>query len=150
MISADTSPSRQRLVAFIVPGAGPHVVAPYGVPTDSMRPRVSVADELAACLTMLDDYPERFERAAASWHARWCSGLEDLTLVDAHTALTALESLSGPNGTDAARVLRYLCVEHGQRATAEVLERWIARREPGTVPTAMGGEVAATAVRHET
>ena len=130
MISADISPSRQRLVAFIVPGAGPHVVAPYGATTDSMRPRVSAADELAACLTMLDDHPERFEHAAASWHARWCGDLADLTLVDAHTALTALESLAGPNGADAARVLRYLCMKHGQRATAEVLERWIARWEP--------------------
>ena len=25
------------------------------------------------------------------WHARWCSDLADLTLVDSHTALTALE-----------------------------------------------------------
>jgi hypothetical protein len=93
-----------------------------------MRPRVSVADELALCLSMLDQDPGRFERAAASWHARWCGDLADLTLVDAHTALAALESLAGPNATDAARVLRYLCVRHGQRAVPEVLERWIAKR----------------------
>jgi hypothetical protein len=128
VISADTSPSRRRLVALIVPGDGPHLVAPYRSPAESMRPRVSVADELAMCLTMLDQDPERFEREAASWHARWCSDRADLTLVDAHTALTALKSLAGPNGTDAARVLRYLCVRHGQRAVPEVLERWIAQR----------------------
>jgi hypothetical protein len=128
VISADASPTRRRLVALIVPGDGPHLVAPYRSPAASMRPRVSVADELALCLTMLDQDPERFERAAASWHARWCSDLADLTLVDAHTALTALESLAGPNGPDAARVLRYLCVRHGQRAVPEVLERWIAKR----------------------
>ena len=134
MISADTSPSRRRLVALIVPGDGPHLVAPYRSPAESARPQVSVADELTLCLTMLDQDPERFERAAASWHARWCSGLADLTLVDAHTALTALESLAGPNGADAARVLRYLCVRHGQRAVPEVLERWIVRRAHAALP----------------
>jgi len=82
VISADTAPSRRRLVALIVPGDGPHLVAPYRSPAKSMRPRVSVADELGLCLTMLDQDPERFERAAASWHAR-CSDLADLTLVDA-------------------------------------------------------------------
>ena len=110
MISADTLPSRRRLVA---------------------SPRVSLADELATCLDMLEEDPERFERAATSWHARWCSDIADLTLVDAHTALTALESLAGPDGTDAARVLRYLCARHGQRGTSEVLERWIEHRERG-------------------
>jgi hypothetical protein len=132
MISANTLPSRRRLVALIVPGDGPHLVAPYRSPVESMRPRVSVADELATCLTLLEPDPERFERAATSWHARWCSEVADLTLVDAHTALTALESLAGPNGIDAARVLRYLCVRHGQHGTPEVLERWIAHRKGGT------------------
>ena len=131
MISADTSPTRRRLVAYIVAGDGPHLVAPYSSPTGPVRPRVSLADELATCLDMLDEDPERFERAATSWHARWCSDIADLTLVDAHTALTALESLAGPNGTDAARVLRYLCARHGQRGTSEVLERWIEHRARG-------------------
>ena len=131
MISADTSPTRRRLVAYIVAGDGPHLVAPNSSPTGSVRPRVSLADELATCLDMLDEDPERFERAATSWHARWCSDIADLTLVDAHTALTALESLAGPNGTDAARVLRYLCARHGQRGTSEVLERWIEHRAGG-------------------
>jgi hypothetical protein len=128
MISEDTLPSRRRLVAFIVPGAGPHLVAPYSPPVESTRQRVSVADELAMCLTKLDHDPEGFERAATTWHARWCADLDDLTLVDAHIALTALESLAGPNGTEAARVLRYLCMSHGQRAVPDVLERWIAHR----------------------
>jgi hypothetical protein len=66
-------------------------------------------------------------RQANGRHARWCSEVADLTLVDAHTALTALESLAGPNEADAARILRYLCMRHGQRRTSEVLKRWIAR-----------------------
>jgi hypothetical protein len=134
VISADATPSRRRLVALIVPGDGPHLVAPDQSPAASMRPRVSVADELAVCLTVLDQDPERFERAAASWHARCCSELADLTLVDAYTALTALESLAGPNGTDAARVLRHLCLRYGQRAVPEVLGRWIAQRAQAVLP----------------
>jgi hypothetical protein len=130
MISADTLPSRRRLVAYIVAGDGPHLVAPGRSPTGSVA-RVSLADELATCLDMLEGDPERFERAATSWHARWCSEIADLTLVDAHTALTALESLAGPNGTDAARVLRYLCARHGQRGTSAVLERWIEHQARG-------------------
>jgi hypothetical protein len=93
--------------------------------------RGSLADELATCLDILEEDPERFEPTATSWHARWCSDTADLTLVDAHTALTALESLAGPSGTDAARVLRYLCARHGQRASSEVLGRWIEHREGG-------------------
>jgi hypothetical protein len=77
---------------------------------------------------MLEEDPDRLERAAAIWHARWCSDIAALTLVDAHTALTALESLAGSNGTDAARVLRYLCARHGERGTSEILERWIEHR----------------------
>jgi hypothetical protein len=130
MISADTLPNRRRLVAYIVAGDGPHLVAPGSSPTGSVA-RVSLADELATCLDMLEGDPERFERAATSWHARWCSDIADLTLVDAHTALSALESLAGLNGTDAARVLRYLCGRHGQRGTSEVLERWIEHRARG-------------------
>ena len=58
---------------------------------------------------------------------------------DAHadrgqTALTALQALAGPRGREAAGVLRYLCLLHGQRETPEVLERWIARREGGAAP----------------
>lgn len=145
MISADTLPSRRRLVGFIVAGDGPHLVAPYSSPAGSVRPRVSLADELATCLTMLEEDPARFERAATSWHARWCSDVAELTLVDAHTALTALESLAGPQGTDAARVLRYLCARNGQHGTAEVLERWIAHRARDAAAAAVPRERSAVA-----
>ena len=78
---------------------------------------------------MLEEDPERFPCAAASWHARWCIDLAPLTLTESQTALTALQAIAGPRGTDAAGVLRYLCLLHGQRETPEVLERWIAQRE---------------------
>jgi hypothetical protein len=51
-----------------------------------------------------------------------------MTLAEAQTALTALQAIAGPTGADAAKVLRDLCLRHGQAGTAEVLERWIAER----------------------
>jgi hypothetical protein len=130
MISAATSPAGPRLVACIVAGDGPHRVAPDSSLTASVA-QLSLADELALCLDTLEEDRERFEHAATRWHVRWCSNIADLTLVDAHTALTALESLGGPNGSDAARVLRYLCARHGQRGTCAVLARWIEHQARG-------------------
>jgi hypothetical protein len=60
--------------------------------------------------------------------------LTPLTLTESQTALTALRAIAGPEGADAAGVLRDLCLLHGQRGTPEVLERWIARREGGAAP----------------
>jgi hypothetical protein len=127
------SPNGHRLLAVIAPGDGPHLVGPPATvehwTTRPAKSRRSLADDLAHCLTTLRQDPERFQRAAAGWHARWCIDLEPLTLTEAQTALTALRALDGPSSADAARVLRYLCLLHGQRETPEVLERWIAWRE---------------------
>ena len=136
MTASAASPDRHRLLAVIAPGAGPHLV---GAPstthwTTPNRSRASLAEELIDCLTMLEEDPERFPSAAASWHARWCIDLAPLTLTESQTALTALQAIAGPRGTEAAGVLRYLCLLHGQRATPEVLERWIAQQEGGAAP----------------
>jgi hypothetical protein len=136
-MTASASPHGHRLLAVIAPGAGPHLVGPPSTSHWTTRParsRVSLAEELIDCLTLLEVDPERFERAAASWHARWCIDLAPLTLSESQTALTALRAIAGPRGTDAAGVLRNLCRLHGQRGTPEVLERWIAQREGGAAP----------------
>ncbi len=133
MTASVASPNRHRLLAVIAPGAGPHLIGPPATAgywgTRPAGSRLSLADELTNCLTMLEEDPERFRCAAASWHARWSMDIAPLTLTEAQTALTALQAIAGPEGTDAAGVLRYLCQLHGQRGTPEVLERWIAQRE---------------------
>jgi hypothetical protein len=138
MTASAVSPSGHRLLAVIAPGAGPHLVGPPATAghwtTRPARSHVSVADELTNCLTMLEEDPERFRCTAASWHARWCIDLAPLTLTESQTALTALQAIAGPRGTDAAGVLRCLCLLHGQRGTPEVLEHWIAQREGGAAP----------------
>lgn len=138
MTASAASPNRRRLLAVIAPGAGPHLVGPPATAghwtTRPARSHVSIAEELSNCLTMLEEDPERFRSAAANWHARWCIDLAPLTLTKSQTALTALQAIAGPRGTDAAGVLAYLCLLHGQRGTPEVLERWIAQREGGAGP----------------
>jgi hypothetical protein len=129
----DASHDQHRVVAVIASGDGPHLLwPPLTAGRGRARPatrRLSLAGELAACLRTLDEEPGQFERAAAHWHARWCIDLATPTLTEAQTALTALQAIGGADGADGAGVLRSLCVLHGQRETADVLERWIARRE---------------------
>jgi hypothetical protein len=138
MTASAASPNGHRLLAVIAPGAGPHLVGPPATArywsTRQARPQPSLADELTSCLTTLEEDPELFRCAAASWHARWCIDLAPLTLTESQTALTALQALAGPQAADAAGVLRYLCLLHGQRGTPEVLERWIAQRDGGAAP----------------
>jgi hypothetical protein len=137
MTASAASANGHRLLAVIAPGAGPHLVGPPSTihwTTRPARSRVSLADELIECLALVDGDPERFQCAAASWHARWCIDLAPLTLTESQTALTALGAIAGPRGTDAAGVLRKLCLLHRQRGTPAVLERWIAQREGGAAP----------------
>jgi hypothetical protein len=126
MISPTAPPGQPRLVALIAPGDGPHLVAATG--PASGRRRRPLADDLARCLAALDRDPEAFQRAAIQWHARWCREMPCLEIVDAHTALTALQALSGPAASDAARTLRYLCLRHDQPGAAAVLDAWVAQR----------------------
>ena len=132
MTPASASFPHRRLLAVITPGDGPHLLAPTVAAYRSRRAtsRVSLDDELAMCLARLDDDPHAYERAAASWHARW--SVEEpttLTLAETHTAMTLLRAIAGPRGAEAARTLRYLLLVHGQTGTAEVLRRWLERHE---------------------
>lgn len=133
MSPARTPHHQARVLAVIAAGDGPHLLWPP-VTAERRRTRhatgrLSLADELAQCLRALEEEPGQFEVAAAAWHARWCIELPTHTLTEAQTALSALQALAGPTGADAAKVLRYLCLLHGQRDTPLVLERWIAERE---------------------
>ena len=134
MTASAASPNGHRLLAVIAPGAGPHLIGPPAASHWTTRParsRVSLADELANCLTTLEEDPERFQCAAARWHALWCIDLETLTLTESSDGADGAPGARRAPGPEAAGVLRYLCLLHGQRETPEVLERWIARREGG-------------------
>jgi hypothetical protein len=125
-MSAAHHPSH-RLLAVIAPGDGPHLLAPTvaGFQSHRATPRISLAEELSACLASLQDDSAHYRRAASRWHARWCVELTTFTVAERHTTRTLLHAIAGPRGIDAARTLRYLCLLHDQREIAGVLERWI-------------------------
>jgi hypothetical protein len=131
MTSARASSPRPRLLAVISPGDGPHLLAPTVAAYRSRRakPRVSLEEELAMCLAIAGQAPDRYRRAASSWHARWCVEVPTLSVAETHTALTLLRAITGPRGSDAARALRYLCLVHGEDRTADVLQRWLEEHE---------------------
>ena len=125
------SASQSRLLAVISPGDGPHLLAPTVAAYRSRRatPRVSLEQELAMCLALAGQDPDRYRRAAASWHARWSVEVPTLGVAETHTTLTLLRAIAGPRGGEAASALRYLCLLHGEDGTADVLHRWLEGRE---------------------
>ena len=131
MTPASAASPRHRLLAVISPGDGPHLLAPTVAAYRSRRatPRVSLEEELALCLALAGQHPDRYRRSAASWHARWCVEVAALSVAETHTALTLLQAIAGPRGRDAARALRYLCLVHGEDRTADVLHRWLEEHE---------------------
>jgi hypothetical protein len=137
--SSASSP-RRRLLAVIAPGDGPHLLAPTVAAYGSRRatPKVPLEDELSMCLAMAEQDPGRYQRAAASWQARWCVELTTLSVAETHTTMTLLRAIAGPRGTEAARALRYLCLVHGQYGAAEVLRRWLEEHERVDRPPSMG------------
>lgn len=120
---------RPRVLAIIAPGDGPHLVAPAARAAAQSPPGIALHDALARCLAMLEHDPPRFQRAATTWHARWCMHLPMLTLAEAQVTLAALEALAGPDPTAGARELRRQSAHHGLRDVARVLDAWIARRD---------------------
>ena len=131
MTPESASSPRRRLLAVISPGDGPHLVAPTVAAYRSRRaaPRVSLEEELAMCLAIAGQDPDRYRPAAASWHARWCVEVATLSVAETHTILTLLRAITGPHSGDAARALRYLCLVHGEDRTADVLQRWLEEHE---------------------
>ena len=78
------------------------------------------------CLALLGSDPERFERSAAVWHARWCEQTPGVGLAESHAVLEALESLAAADPTVAARTLRSACA--GTDGVEDAIDRWLAKR----------------------
>jgi hypothetical protein len=56
-------------------------------------PRVRLADAAAVCALLADAQPDRYERAAARWLARYCLETCDVTLETIDEALGALQTM---------------------------------------------------------
>jgi hypothetical protein len=89
--------------------------------------QLALDDALAVTLVLLPADPDRFDRAAVRWHARWC--LEARPLPDeAQLAFAALRALRGPARQAAADALVELLEARGPRAAAKVLSDWLDAR----------------------
>jgi hypothetical protein len=93
-------------------------------------PRAPLPEALAICLDMVGS--KRYERAAISWHTRFCSYAPELTFSDAHAVMTALAALPGSRPAAAASRLAELSRRYWLDDVADTVERWAATR-PSTV-----------------
>jgi hypothetical protein len=69
---------------------------------------ISLGDALCVCMAIRDAEPERFERAALRWIARYCLERPTVTLSDVRTAADAFERMA-QRPEDALVTLQRLC-----------------------------------------
>ena len=70
-------------------------------------PHVGLADALTVCVAIQQAEPERFERAALRWLARFCLERPDATLAQIQGATWAFQNIT--NEPAAIQVLQGLC-----------------------------------------
>ena len=70
-------------------------------------PRVDLADALAVCVVIRQAEPERFERAALRWLARYCVERREATLAQVQAAAWAFENITDEPA--ALETLQRLC-----------------------------------------
>lgn len=96
--------------------------------TAAELPRVELGDALAIALVLLDVEPERYGRAAARWHARFCLEVKGVDLAESGTVLALLGGLRGASQVGAAQALLSVCETHGLRRAARAIDDWLAPR----------------------
>jgi len=74
-------------------------------------PTIRLDDALRVCLLIRDRDPERYERAALRWVARFAVEARDATLADVQAAVAALAQLPG-EPDEAMGTLQRLCLSH--------------------------------------
>lgn len=99
--------------------------------------RAPLAEALAICLDLIDDDPLRLERAAVTWHGRFCAHAETTTIAGAEASLAALGGLSSPRRAEHARHLATISRSCGLGDVATVLEGWSAARPEVPGPRAL-------------
>lgn len=77
--------------------------------------QLTLTDSLGLLLLFADKDPDRFERAASRWHARFVLEARDLEISEAFAALAALTLLTGHGRRKALELLDDLGRRHGLR-----------------------------------
>jgi hypothetical protein len=70
-------------------------------------PHVALGDALAVCVVIQKAEPDRFERAALRWLARFCVERPEATLTEVQAAAWAFENITDEPG--ALETLQRLC-----------------------------------------
>jgi hypothetical protein len=89
-------------------------------------PHAPLPEALAICLDMVGS--RRYERAAISWHTRFCAYAPAMTFLDAQATMTALAALPGSDQAAAAAQLAALSRRYGLGDVADAVESWLATR----------------------
>jgi hypothetical protein len=71
-------------------------------------PQISLGDALSVCVAIRDAEPERFQRAALRWIARYCLERPGVTLSQVRAATEAFERMAA-RPEDALKTLQRLC-----------------------------------------
>lgn len=82
---------------------------------------VSLANALALTLLIGDQAPERYERAAARWHALFVFEAKGIGLAESQLALAALAAIVGSSAKTAAATLAQLARTFGVNGVEAVL-----------------------------
>jgi hypothetical protein len=85
---------------------------------------------LLSLLALCDSKSDRFERAAVTWHARWCLAAPATRFAQSRAVLNALEMLTGPDPVGAALALERQCWQGGRDDLVKVLDDWAATHPP--------------------
>ena len=96
--------------------------------------QMTLANALALTLLISEENPERYERAAMRWHARFVEEARGLSLPDSRLVLAALDSLPGAGRTAAARALAQLGRTYGVNGLEAVLRSVIDMDEDSRSP----------------
>jgi hypothetical protein len=89
-------------------------------------PHAPLPEALAICLDMVGS--RRYERAAISWHTRFCAYAPAITFSDAQAVMRALAALPGSDQAAAATQLAALTRRYGLGDVADAVESWLATR----------------------
>jgi hypothetical protein len=89
-------------------------------------PHAPLPEALAICLDMVGS--ERYERAAISWHTRFCGYSPEMTFSDAQALMTALAALPGSEPAAAAVQLAELSRRYWLDDVADTVESWVSAR----------------------
>jgi hypothetical protein len=89
-------------------------------------PHLGLTEALELLLLLCDRAPEKYERAALRWHARFCRETADLSLAEGQ-AILALLAMLPTHRSRAGHALSDVLYRRGFERACEALNAWASR-----------------------